>query len=174
MQMEFRELVQTRESVRSYDPARPVSREVLTRILEAGRLAPSAANRQPWKFIVVSSKEALTKVRPCYDKSWFQEAPHILVVVGTMKEAWVRRFDQYCFLETDLAIAMDHLVLAATNEGVATCWISNFKPDILQTALNLKDHERVFAITPLGYPKLDFERKKEKERKKLEEIVEWK
>lgn len=174
MQMEFGDLVKTRESIRSYDPIRSVRREVLMRILEAGRLAPSAANRQPWKFLVISSEESLVKVRQCYEKRWFREAPHILAVVGTTREAWVRGYDRYCFLETDLAIAMDHLVLAATNEGVATCWISNFKPDILRTALDLKDHEHVFAITPLGYPKLDFKRKKEKERKKLEEIVEWK
>ena len=80
--MEFRDLIKTRESVRDYDPSKPVSKEVLNRILEAGRLAPSAANRQPWTFVVVSSEEKLKVVRECYPRKWFQQAPHILVVVG--------------------------------------------------------------------------------------------
>lgn len=172
--MEFKELIKTRESIRSYDPHRPVDKETLTKILEAGRLAPSAANRQPWKFFIISSKEMLAKVRLCYERGWFQEASHILVVVGNEREAWIRKADGFCSVETDLAIAMDHLILAATNEGVATCWISNFKPDVLHTALGLPEHKRIFAITPLGYPPQDFIKKNHKERKKLNEIVEWK
>jgi nitroreductase len=171
--MEFRELIRTRESIRNYDPDRPVGKKTLIRILEAGRLAPSAANKQPWRFIIISSKERLPKVKLCYEKTWFQEAPHILAVVGNKKSAWVRSHDNRCFIETDLAIAMDHLILAAENEGVSTCWISNFKPDVLHNALGLQDHECVYAITPLGYPKMDFSKKGSKERKALEEIVSW-
>lgn len=171
--MEFTELIRVRESIRSYDPSRPVSKDVLTKILEAGRLAPSAANRQPWKFFIISSKEILSKVRLCYEKEWFQGAPHILAVVGNEKEAWTRRYDNRCFIETDLTIAMDHLILAATNEGVGTCWISNFKPDVLRKALSLKDHEHIFAITPLGYPRPDFKKKEMKERKPFGAVVDW-
>ena len=171
--MEFTELIKVRESIRSYDLNCPVKKEVLMNILEAGRLAPSAANRQPWKFLIISSKEMLARVKLCYEKAWFQEAPHLLVVIGNEKEAWVRGYDKRCFIETDLAIALDHLILAATNEGVGTCWISNFKPDVLRTALGLKEYECVFGITPLGYPKPDFKRKELKERKPFETIVDW-
>ena len=171
--MEYQELIRVRESIRSYDPERPVDRDVLVKILEAGRLAPSAANRQPWKFRLISSQEMLKKVRPCYEKPWFQDAPQILAVVGDEQEAWRRRSDQHCFIETDLAIAMDHLILAAANEGVGTCWISNFKPELLRTALGLKDQEYVFAITPLGYPRSNFVQKEMKERKLFEDVVEW-
>lgn len=171
--MEFTELIKLRESIRNYDPNRPVSRDILLKILDAGRLAPSAANRQPWKFVIITSKERLVKVRTCYEKEWFQDAPHILAVVGDESEAWTRRFDQRCFIETDLAIAMDHLILAATNEGVGTCWISNFKPDIAKNVLGLKDNQHVFALTPLGYPRPDYKRKETKERKSLSVVVDW-
>ena len=171
--MEFSELIKVRESVRSYDPSRPVSKEVLLKILDAGRLAPSAANRQPWKFVVIASKEMLARVKTCYEKEWFRDAPQILAVVGDESEAWTRRYDQRCFIETDLAIAMDHLILAATNEGIGTCWISNFKPDIARTTLGLKDNQRVFALTPLGYPRPDYKKKEAKERKTLNAVVDW-
>lgn len=169
--MDFYDLIRNRESIRDYDPDRPLSGETLDRILEAGRLAPSAANRQPWRFLVVSSAEMLRRVRPCYTRSWFQDAPHILVVVGDVNESWVRQADGYNSLETDLTIAMDHMILAAESEGVATCWIAAFDPAILREALSLKESERVYSITPLGYPRKGFEKKGDKKRKDLDEIV---
>jgi len=90
-----------------------VPAEVLERIIEAGRLAPSANNRQPWKFIVVSSPEMLEKVKTCYHREWFKDAPHIIVVVGLKDQAWNRSFDGYNSVETDAAIAMTHIILAA-------------------------------------------------------------
>ena len=169
--MEFYDLIAQRESIRNYDPDRKVAPDVLHRILEAGRLAPSAVNFQPWQFWVISSAEMLDKVRRCYSRSWFHDAPHILAVVGDLSQAWVRKYDGYNSLETDLAIAMCHLILAAENEGVATCWIAAFQPDLLKDALGLKENERVYAITPLGYPKQGFTKKNAKQRKPLDEIV---
>jgi nitroreductase len=169
--MSFHKLVVGRESIRSYDPNRPVEDEVLNRILEAGRLAPSAANHQPWRFLLVSSQEGLERVRKCYSREWFQDAPHILAVMGCVDDAWVRSKDGYNSLETDLTIAMDHLILAAESEGVATCWIAAFDRDILYDALSVKNNERIFAITPLGYPKRGFKKKGDKQRKPLEEIL---
>ena len=169
--MEFYDLIQHRESIRDYDPQRPVPDEVLKRILNTGRLAPSAGNRQPWEFIVVSSTEMLEKVRPCYQGDWFHDAPHILIIKGSRNDAWVRRYDGYNALETDLTIAMDHLILAAANEGVGTCWIAAFDPGILYPALEMKDDEEIFAITPLGYPRPGYSGPKTKNRKGLNEVV---
>jgi nitroreductase len=169
--MEYGELIRRRESVRSFDPSRPVERNVLLRILEAGRMAPSAANRQPWRFLLVTSPEALSRVRQCYAKPWFRDAPHVLVVVGKAAEAWTRQEDGFNSLETDLAIAMDHMILAAENEGVGTCWIAAYDPGSLRKALGLTQAEDVFCMTPLGYPRPDFIRKNEKERKSLDEVV---
>jgi len=83
------------------------------------------------------------------------------------------RSDGYCSIETDLAIAMTHILLAAENEGVASCWISNFDLPLLRKILNLRENERVYSMTPLGYPKADYQKKKIKERKELKDIVIW-
>lgn len=171
--MDFNELIQTRESIRDYDPERTVNHQIIKRILDAGRLAPSAANRQPWKFILVSSADMLKKVKECYHKPWFKDAPHILIVSGDMNASWTRSYDGYNSLETDLAIAMDHMILAAENEGVGTCWIAAFDSSILYKVLGLSDHEKVFAITPLGYPHEGFNKKSNKIRKELKEVVKY-
>ncbi|MBN2616006.1 MAG: nitroreductase family protein [Bacteroidales bacterium] len=171
--MEFYQLIKQRESVRSYDPQKKVSIETVHRILDAGRIAPSAHNRQPWTFVVVSSEEMLKKVRPCYHREWFQNAPQILVIVGDKSKAWVRQKDGINSIETDLAIAMDHIVLAAENEGVGTCWILAYDYEILAKAIGLKENETIFSITPLGYPEEGYHKRNNKIRKSLEEVVRY-
>jgi nitroreductase len=170
--MDFIRVISGRESIRSYDPTKPVDKAVLERILEAGRIAPSAANRQPWRFLLISSREMLGQVRRCYQKQWFQDAPHVLIIAGRTGEAWVRQ-DGWNSIETDLAIALDHMILAAENEGVATCWISNFDPGILRSALGFSSEDRVYAITPLGYPRPGFAKKGQRQRKALPEVVKY-
>jgi len=171
--MNIHKLILERESIRSYDINRKVPEEILKRILEAGRLAPSAGNRQPWQFILVSSEEMLEKIRLCYNPVWFQNAPHILIVKGFKDKAWTRADDGYNALETDLTIAMDHMILAAESESIGTCWIAAFTPEILRKALELNDNEEIFAITPLGYPMDGFHKKAKKKRKSFEEVVKF-
>ena len=171
--MEYNDLIRTRESIRSYDPARPVEPEKLNRILEAGRIALSAANRQPWEFWLISSAPMLQKIRECYHRSWYKDAPHILVVVGKKDEAWVRGTDGYNSIETDTAIAMTHIILASENEGVGACWIAAFDPAILRKALELKENQVVYGITPLGYPRHGFSKRGEKDRKEFKDIVKY-
>ena len=170
--MDFNELIENRVSLRDYDPNRPLDEDVLKRILNAGRLAPSAANKQPWRFLVVSSKKMLDKVRLCYNKLWFKDAPHILIIVGDRTKSWIRQLDNYNSIETDLTIAMDHIILFAENEGVGACWIAAFDNDFLRQTLALKENECVFSITPLGYSKKGHTKIIEKKRKPLDEIVE--
>jgi nitroreductase len=171
--MDFFELIKNRKSIRDYDPERPVEIEKLQQIVDAGRLAPSAANRQPWRFYLISSAANLEKIRPCYDKAWFADAPHVLIAAGKRADAWVRSSDGYNALETDLTIAMDHIILAAEALGVATCWIAAFDPDKLkQTGIHEPD-EVVFAITPLGYPKKGFVMSGRKIRKPINEVVKF-
>jgi len=171
--MEFYDLIRSRESVRNYDPDRPVSKEILERILDAGRLAPSACNIQPYKFLVISSSEKLKKVRACYNRDWFKEAPHILIVIGLRNQAWNRNYDGYNSIESDVAIALTHIILAAENEGIGTCWIAAYNPEILKEALNINKNQLIFGITPLGYPKHGFIKTLNKKRKTLEDIVEF-
>ena len=164
-------MIKTRESIRDYDPQKSVADEVLNRILEAGRLAPSASNRQPWTFVVVSSSEKLKDVGVCYNKEWFKQAPHILIVVGDKSNSWKRSYDGYDSIEVDLTIAMDHMILAAENEGLGTCWIIAYDYDVLTKAIRLKENEVIYGITPLGYPHDGFKKRGNKIRKSLEEVV---
>lgn len=170
--MDFYTLIKSRESVRHYNPDRKVEKEKLLRILDAGRLAPSAANFQPWKFIVVSEEPLLAEIKSCYGRNWLNNAPHMLIVIGDKTKAWTRAYDGYNSIETDLTIAMDHIILAAEHEGIGTCWIEAYDPSKLKEALKLKKDEVVFSITPLGYA-VDGYQKREKKRKALDEIVEW-
>jgi nitroreductase len=171
--MEYSDLIRSRESVRNYDLSRPLSKEILEKILDAGRIAPSACNYQPWKFLVISSSPVLEMVRASYNREWFKDAPHILVVLGLRNQAWNRSYDGYNSVETDVAIAMTHIILAAENEGVGTCWIAAYNPFILKEALNIKDNQLIFGITPLGYPKPGFIKAFNKKRKPLGDIVEF-
>lgn len=156
--MNFLKLIEQRESVRSYDPNKKLSHDVLLQIAEAGRLAPSAANRQPWRFVFVSSPEMLLSLHNVYNREWFAEAPHILLVIGDKSKSWIRS-DGYNSVETDLAIVMDHMILMAESLGIASCWVGNFDYLSLRNLLNLSDTEEVFALTPLGYAKQGFAKK---------------
>jgi len=171
--MEYTDLILSRVSLRNYDPDRPVPKDTLIKILDAGRVAPSAVNYQPWKFLVVSSPSMLDKVKACYHRDWFKDAPHVLIVTGLSDQAWVRSIDGHNSIETDAAIAMTHLILEAENEGVGTCWIENYNPGMLREALDLNDNQLIFGITPLGYPKAGYQKPSEKKRKSLEEIAEF-
>ena len=171
--MEFTELIRTRESIRNYDPNRPVPKEILVKILEAGRLAPSAKNYQPWKFLLISSPPLIEKVKACYQRDWIRDAPHILVLVGLKNEAWTRGYDGYNSVETDVSIAMTHLILAAENEGVGACWIAAYDPALLKDAINPGENQQIYAMTPLGYPKPGFQKTALKKRKPLDDIVEF-
>jgi nitroreductase len=171
--MEYTDLIHNRESVRNYDPNRPVPKEILEKILDAGRIAPSARNYQPWKFLVISSPAMLEKVKTCYNREWFKDAPHVLVVLGLKDQAWNRSYDGYNSVETDVAIAMTHIILAAENEGVGTCWIAAYNPALLKEVLNPDENQLIFGITPLGYSKPGFQKTLIKKRKSLEDIVEF-
>lgn len=171
--MEYTELIHRRESIRNYDPDRTVPKEILERILDAGRMAPSACNYQPWKFLLISSSELLEKVKASYNRDWFKKAPHILVIIGYRDQAWKRSYDGYNSIETDVAIAMTHIILAAENEGVGTCWIEAYDPVLLRKTLNTEENQIIFGITPLGYPGAGFKKSMVKKRKSLKDIVEF-
>jgi nitroreductase len=171
--MEYTELIRTRESIRNYDPNRPVPKEILVKILDAGRLSPSACNYQPWKFLLISSSSLLEKVRACYQRDWFKDAPHILVILGFKNQAWNRSYDGYNSIETDIAIAMTHIMLAAENESVGACWVEAYNPTLLKEAINPGENQLIFGIMPLGYPKAGFKKTFNKKRKSLEEIIDF-
>jgi nitroreductase len=149
--MDFLALVRQRYSVRAYKQD-PVEDEKLQMILEAARLAPTAANRQPFRILVIPTAEHRTALQHIYGQRWFLDAPLVLCVCGVEAEAWVRRHDGINYVDVDAAIVMDHIVLAATSLGLGTCWIAAFDPDALHDDLNVPPGMHPVALTPLGYP----------------------
>jgi nitroreductase len=143
------EAVKTRRSIRSY-LYKSVEEEKLFRVLEAGRLSPSAVNLQPLDFVVVKDDAAKENLSKSYPRSWFRYAPVIIVVCATPEKAWRRR-DGEEFWKIDAAIAMQSMVLAATAEGLGTCWIGAFDEKAAKVALGIPADVRVVAMTPLGY-----------------------
>jgi nitroreductase len=168
--MNFKELVLKRESVRYYDFQKKVSKELIIDILETAHFAPSAVNSQPWEILIFSEGEKLNEIKSCYKRDWLQTAPVVIAVKGDKTKSWTRKIDGYNSIETDLAILMDHIILAATEKGLGTCWIANYIPEKLSAVLELKSNETIFAITPLGYPSRNYI-SHQKKRKHLNEIA---
>ncbi len=164
--MEFQELIRRRYSVRDYLPD-PVSEEALARILEAGRLAPTAANRQPFRIVVLATEGRQGALARVYARAWFQRAPLVLCVCGVPEEAWVRR-DGRSHLDVDAAIVMDHLILAATDEGLGTCWVANFDTAAARDVFELRPEEVPLLLTTLG---LAADTPTPKPRRGLDELV---
>ncbi len=166
--MTFLELARQRFSVRSYAKT-IVPDDKLQMVLEAGRMAPSAANRQAWRFIVVRDAKQRRALGEAYPREWFWSAPVILVVCVDPAKAWVR-FDGKNYADVDGAIAMDHMTLCAAGIGLGTCWIGAFEPAKVRRVLGIPDHIEPLVMTPLGFPT---EPVRGKSRKPLQEVVNY-
>ncbi len=148
--MEFYDVIRERLSVRAYtDQAVPDA--TLARILEAARLAPSACNRQPWHLYVVRDEAVRQALFGPEKQDWAARAPLAIVACSRPADAWVRWADQKNHADIDLAILFEHIVLAATAEGLGTCWICAFDPKNVRAALRLPVELEPVAMTPLGY-----------------------
>lgn len=166
----FLDLAKSRYSCRNY-LNKPVEEEKLTTILEAARIAPSAVNFQPWLIFVLQDNELRDGINEAYPREWFQCAPVALVICGNHQSSW-KRSDGKDHCDIDIAIAVDHITLQATELGLATCWICNFKPEVCSKILNLPSHIEPIVMLSLGYPQdsPDLNRHMTK-RKKPEEII---
>ncbi len=173
--MTILDIVKKRCSVREYS-SQPVEKEKLNYVLEAARLAPSACNLQPWSFYVIQNMEMLKKIQSCYEREWFQTAPVCIAICGNHDISWKRKsFDNKDHCDIDIAIATEHLVLAATEVGLGTCWICHFDSVRCKEILQLPASEEVIALIPIGYPaKENVWEKAVKNRKKAEEIIFYK
>ncbi|MHC1704414.1 MAG: nitroreductase family protein [Tenuifilaceae bacterium] len=168
----FIELARNRYSCRSYQN-RDIPKELIEKVLEASRIAPSAVNFQPWCFIVISDNSLKKKISSCYARPWLESAPIIIVACGDHNRSW-RRADGKDHCDIDLAIAIDHLMLAATDLGLATCWVCKF--DVMKCAsiLELPSNISTIALIPLGYPADTCNPNRHNEKRKpLNEIVFW-
>jgi len=169
--MEFLDLIKKRYSVRAYYPD-PVEDEKLQMVLEAARLAPTAANRQPFQIIVIHTKGREEELNSIYPALWFVQPPLVICVCSIHDEAWTRR-DGKNYGEVDTAIVMDHIILAATSLGLGTCWIGAFNAEAARKVLGLPDNVEPLAFTPLGYPAVGPEAKNRKELSELVRYERW-
>jgi len=166
--MNFNELINKRYSVRTYRPD-SVEEEKLQQVLHAACLAPTAANRQPIQFIVIRTAGREADLKRIYPREWFSKAPLVICACAVPSQAW-SRMDNKNYSEVDVTIAMDHLILAATDLGLGTCWIAAFDPAAAREILGLPPGVEPIAFTPLGYPA---DSPKEKKRKVLSELVRY-
>jgi nitroreductase len=145
-------VIRTRRSVRSFR-ADQVSDEVLGRVLEAVRIAPSGSNRQPWRFIIVKDETVKQRLVPaCGDQEWLAEAPIIVAACGHIFDYNRGGYMGDYSMLIDISIAMTHLILAARNEGLGTCWIGFFNNTEVKRVLGVPEGWNVVGLTPLGYP----------------------
>jgi len=164
--MELKEVIKKRESVRGYLD-KPIPDEKLRNVLEAARLAPSGSNRQDMKLIVVKdAKKREALAHAANNQHFVGEAPVVIVAVSTNPERVM-----HCGVPShpvDLAIAVDHMTLAAVDEGLGTCWIGLFSQKQVKNILNIPDKYKVVTLFPLGFPRKE---RGVKSRKPLGDIV---
>ncbi len=150
--MDVHEAIRTRRSVRSYS-ARPIPPDILERMHEALRFAPSACNFQPWRFVFVTDhalRQAVAKA--ACDQLWMAEAPITVVGCGLPDDAFKNMGGYGNSADLDVTIALDHLTLAAVAEGLGTCWIGAFDEKKVKRLLDVPEPVKIVAMTPLGYP----------------------
>lgn len=166
--MEFSEIIRKRYSVRAYKRDK-VPKDKLEAILEASRLAPTSCNLQPFQIIVLETAGRERELARIYHREWFVQAPLILCVCGIPGQAWVRR-DGASYLAVDAAIVMDHIILAATDVGLGTCWIAAFDARAAREILKIPSEAEPLLFCTLGYAA---DQPAEKQRKPLNALVRY-
>jgi nitroreductase len=164
--MDFAKLIVERYSVRSYR-SDPIPDQVLAKILEAGRLAPTAANRQAFRILVIHTAGREEALKRIYPRDWFVQAPIVIAVCALTDLCWVRA-DGKSYCDVDAAIVMDHLILAAADQGLGSCWLGAFDAGAAREVLGLPKSVEPVALTPLGYAA---DRPGEKVRRPLDDLV---
>jgi nitroreductase len=175
--MEFIDVIRIRTSVRQFSD-KSIQDDKITYVLECARIAPSWENKQCWRFIVVKNKETIEQIaKTSIINRWLKTAPVLIVACADPTESGTKNSIEY--FTVDVAIALEQLILAATDLGLCTCWIAGFNEEKIKELLEIPKRIRVVALTPLGYPK---EKKgineritqvllKAKKRKTLDEII---
>jgi nitroreductase len=162
--MTFLELARTRCSIRGYKPD-PVEPEKLAQVLEAAQMAPTAGNRQRFRLIVIHTEGREEELRRIYDRDWFVQPPLVICACRYPMDPARQRKD---YTDVDIGIVVDHLILAAAELGLGTCWIGAFDPAAAREILGLPDEVEPVVFTPLGYPAAP---PRDKQRKPIDELV---
>ena len=171
--MNFLEIAKERYSSRKYQNKK-IEKEKLLKVLEAGRVAPSAVNFQPWHFIVIQDEGNKQEICKAYKRDWIKKAPAIIIACGEAQKAWTRKEDDKNHCDIDIAITIDHMTLQATELGLATCWVCNFEVEKAKEILNLPEGIEPIVMLPIGYPEDSTNPNRHNEKRKpLTEIVHW-
>ncbi len=167
--MNFIDLAQNRYSVRGYsnDPVEPAK---LDTVLSAAQLAPTAANRQPFRVFVIETQNHRKALKELYSRDWFVQPPLVLAIAAVLDEGWTRKYDEQNYAVVDATIAFDHMILQAADLGLGTCWIAAFDPEKARHFLQLPQGWQPVAFTPLGYPA---DTGREKKRRNLDEVIRY-
>lgn len=148
--MDVCDAIATRKSVRAYLD-KPIEEEKLNAVLEAARLAPSASNRQEWRFVIVREKEARSQIAMAAGQQMFIAQAPVIIVACAETDGHLMTCGEPCY-PIDVAIALDHLTLRAVELGLGTCWIGKFNADEVKKILGIPDEIKVVQLMPLGYP----------------------
>ncbi len=166
--MEVHKAIESRRSIRAYD-SREVEEDRLVRVLESGRLSPSAKNLQERRFIIVrDAKTRKLLSEAARNQKFVAEAP-IVIAACSVETKYIMSCGQLAY-PIDTAIAVDHMTLSAVEEGLGTCWIGAFDEKKVKEILNIPDGVRVVSLLTLGYPSAS---PRPTPRKSLDEIVMW-
>ena len=163
--MDIFDVINKRYSCRSYE-SRPIEKAKLERVLEAARMAPSASNRQDWRFVVVTDAQTRSALEEAASNQAFVgEAPAVIVACSNSKHVMACG---HTVGPIDVSIALEHIALQATDLGLATCWIGAFSQPKVKAILSIPDEIDVIQLMPLGYPA---DKQKPPKREPIENIV---
>lgn len=169
--MSFLELAKKRYSTRNFNDQQ-VPEETLQYILECGRVALTGVNAQPQRVLVIRSKEGLAKMEKA---TKFYNAQTVLLICTEPEKAWTRKYDDFNIADIDATIVTDHMLHAATEQGVSSLWICRFRPEVVREEFHIPDNYRPVNILALGYtddaPKSPNRHDEEGLRKPLSETV---
>jgi len=177
--MEFEAVIKNRVSTRSFLP-KPIPEDDIAFVLECARLAPSWMNKQCWRFIVIKNADIIQEIaKTSVINRWLKQAPIVIIACADPKLSGMNNDIKYFLV--DVSIAFEHLILAATDKGLGTCWVGSFSEEKIKKTLEIPPRIKVIAMTPLGYPK---EEKtigektrrvfiRSTKRKSLSEIIHW-
>jgi nitroreductase len=177
--MEFIDVIKTRTSMREFSE-KPIDEEKITYVLDCARLAPSYMNKQSWRFIVIQDKHTIEQIaKTTVINRWLKTAPVLIIACADSTASGTHNSIEYHVV--DVAIALEHIILAATDLGLGTCWIAGFNEEKIKGLLEVPKRIRIIALTPLGYPvpkkgiteQLKKTILKSSKRKTLDEIVHY-
>ena len=163
----FLDLCKQRYSVRAYEAKLPLPAD-WEYVMECVRMAPSAVNFQPWKFRYLADPEQISRLAQCYNREWFKSIPACFIAYQDTAAGWVRKIDGKAHYDIDIAIAMEHLCLAAAERGLGTCWVCNFDVEKCLELFPVDANLVPAVLIPIGYPA---DGVKEKNRKALKDIL---